>query len=219
MPLPRADSASSVQATGASVLTIPAFMVNGNERFIFVGEGSSSPSAQQTLSVVRNSSPTETFTEAWDQLRALNHRNSGSWFVNPRQGSYSITVTLAAVEDECCAGAVGMTEVDQENPVGASTTAQAATGTTGAVTLDCPNNARLICNTYVHATAITALPRTTSLWEQESIGAFGAGGCSIQDDNTVDTLGWTHTSNPWLIGALVVNGSRDRGPMAPQQRF
>lgn len=203
MPAPTIDNVSSVQGTGVSGLTIPAFLVSGSDRAIFVAKGSSSPTAQQTSTVVRNAPTPESFTEDWDELRSTTHRNSGHHFVNPVTGSYSITVTFAAVEDEAEAGAASLTGVHQTTPVGAPATAMAGTGTaTVDAVVEDADEELLVDHCYVFTTAMTVGADQTSRWEQESIGAFGSGGCSTQPATSGATMTWSHTSVGWLIGVI-----------------
>ena len=201
------DNVSSVQATNVSSVTIPAFTVGGTDRLIFVGVGSSDV-GQLTSSVVRNAAPSETFTEKWDVTRdfgggAILHC-SGHYFIAPATGSFSITVTVAGIDDGVAAGAISFTGVDQTTGLGTQGTAN-GTSTTASVTVTAGTNDWLVDTTYVDAVTIVAGADQTSRWEEENIGAFSAGGGSTQLGSANDVMSWDLVaSGNWIIGAVPV---------------
>lgn len=194
------DTVSSVQATGVSSFTIPAFATSGTDRFVFVGVGSSSGAAHPTTSVVRGG--TETFTELWD-FGATFH-NSGHYFVNPGTGSASVVVTLTGIDDELCAGAIALNGVHQSDPVGTHGTSSGTTGT-ATVTVTAAADEWLVDNVYLWDTAVAVGADQTSRWEQESIGGATAGGGSTQPGTADDVMSWNDPSGDvWSIGAVPV---------------
>lgn len=227
MALPVFDNANSTQSQAQSVITIPAFLVGGANRLIFVGVGSGSGAPKLTTSVVRNG--TETFTEKWDEAApgsAINLHHSGHYFVAPAAGSFSIVVTLAGVEDDQAAGAVSLKDVDQGAPVGTHGTAN---GTASPATKTVPATADelLVDNLYAWSAdgVIAAGADQTMRWGQEGIGGAVGGGGSEQPGTADDAMSWTFSSGvQWVIGAVPIRGITaipytPRRDIAPTQRM
>ena len=195
------DNVSSVQGTSVSSVTIPAFLVGGSDRLIFVGVSSSSATPALTTSVVRNSTPNETFTEKWDVTAQTTLHNSGHYFINPVAGSFSITVTVAAVQDFLAAGAISLTGVDQTTGVGTHGTANGNSGT-ASVTVAAAADEWLADVVITDITAITVGADQTSRWEQDA--GFPASGGSTQLGSANDVMSWTFAADIWAIGAVPV---------------
>jgi hypothetical protein len=208
MAAPVFDNVSSFQVTGQPGITIPAFLVSGSDRAIFVGQGASDPTASQTSSVVRNAPSAENFTEVWDEIRSTTHRCSGHVFIAPVTGSYSITLTYAGSLDESEAGATSFTDVHQTTPHSAFVSAQSGSGTAtvDAISGDAANEL-IIDHVYVFTTALTVGAGQTSRFEEESIGAFGSGGTSTQPATSGTTMSWSHTSAAYIIGAITLRST------------
>ena len=200
------DTASSVQGTGVSGLTIPTFATSGTNRFVAVGTGASSGAGVATNSVVRGGS--ENFTEMWDINVESGICNSGSYFVAPATGTATVQVTFSGTADECCAGAVALNGVDQGSPIGTPSTANANTGSPATVSIAAPGSTDWVWdNAYVAGSAIAVGADQTSRWEQENIGGFASGGGSTQLGSSGATMSWTITGGDgrWTIGAVAVH--------------
>lgn len=222
MALPTFDNASSTQGQAVSVLTIPAFLVGGNNRLIRVGVGSSGGTPKLTTSVVRNG--TEVFTEIWDAAApspATNLHHSGHYFLNPAPGSFSIVVTLTGTEDEAIAGAVSYKDVDQASPVG---THGVAAGTASPATVTVTATADELLSDFGYAWSADGLMSVgadqTSRWEQEAVAGVIGGGGSEQPGTFNDVMSWTFASgNQWVIGAVPIRGITALPPTPPADIF
>lgn len=228
MPAPVPGPVSKTSAVSQSVFTIPALVVPaGSNLGIFVGTGWSSPSAQQTVSVVRNAPTPETFpAKKWDVLRGLNHRNSGWLLLDPVAGSYDFTVTCTAAEDELWAWAALVSKLHPTDPYTGFTTGEGTSSVNPKVVMaPAPTPEELLLdNLYSFSTTITGPGGGQTLQaEEEGIGAFASGAGSSQPGSAGDRAGmdWHTPSANWILGVISLRGapSDARRPLAVQQRF
>ncbi len=204
MPLPQFADAKSVQGTGVSGLTLPSFPTFGKDRALFVGVGSSAPTASLTTSVVRGGS--ETFDELWDVTNGTDLHCSGHLFQNPSTGTATIQVTLAGTDDE-----LGATVVSFTLAGGGAGTPSTANGTsaTPSVTPAAADDELLVDATYVAHTTMTVGADQVQRAREVSIGGFASMGSSTQVGNVGDVMSWSITSNKWITGAVAIKGTAD----------
>lgn len=207
------DAQRSAQVVGgATSVTIPAFLVSGLNRFIFVGVAvSTGPEAiELTSTVVRNG--TESFQEIWDVTPFTDMHNSGHYFVAPAVGSFSIVCTVAAIQDELAAGAISFTGVHQTSPIGTHGTAS-GTGTTASVTVTAADDEILVDVAHCFATPITVGAGQTMQTQQLNINGAAAGWSTQFGDVASDVMTWTQGSSTWTIGAVPVKPAVVTSPM------
>lgn len=198
------DNANSVSGTTVSAVTIPAFTVAGDNRFIFVGAGCQGSVTRSMTSVIRNT--TETFTQKWMVTTTSNKFSCyGGYYAGPAAGSYSIVVTLNDAVDEMCAGAISLTGVDQSTPTGTHGTALNESNGIATVTVTAADDEWLCDMAWGWGSTITAGADQTSRWTQLNVGAFASGGSSTQPGTADDVMSWaTFSGGEEAIGAVPI---------------
>lgn len=223
MPTPIPGNVVKTSTLGVSSFSLPSLTVPaGKNAAIVVFTGWSSPSAQQTVSVVWNAPSTQTFEEPFDELRGLNHRCSGNLLRNPTPGSYTITVNCTGVEDELWASAIVVEGVDADAAI-LSLTNEGTSSTNPSVSLSGVTPLHLVLDgLYSFATSITSPgANQTEYATEEGIGAFASGASSYQPGSAGGVMDWTTPSANFIVGAIALLGLAEaiQRPMAPQQRF
>jgi hypothetical protein len=198
------DNANSVSGTTVSAVTIPAFAVAGENRFIFVGAGGQAATTRTMTSVVRNG--TETFTQKW-MVETVSNKIScyGGYYAAPGAGNYSIVVTLNGAVDIMMAGAVSLTGVDQVTPTGVHGTALNEASGVATVTVAANDDEWLIDMVHGWGSTCTAGADQTSRWTRLNVGAFSSGGSSTQPGTADDVMSWaTFSGTEEAIGAVPI---------------
>lgn len=222
------DGVNSAQAVGASTLSV-SITTSGANRYLLANAGVSSGTGAPTYTSLTYNG-VSMGTPLVNQTSTANLRQVVSGLVAPASGANTLAITWSGAGDELALGGCSFTGVDQSTPIGTPGT---ATGTQAAsITVNASSAAGeiVIDALYVGGSGAVA-PNTTiavgagqtSRWEQESIGAYSAGGQSTEPGGATVTMSWTAsaTTYDWALfavgvkpaaaGGLVVNPLSGRG--------
>lgn len=196
------DAASSHKGNNVSSLTW-SHTCSGSNRLLWVCAGNGALLPTATTSVTYNG---VAMTEVGDVVQTFAHA-SHHYLVAPDTGAHDVVVTYAGSNDECIAGAVSYTGVDQSTPVGTFAGANAGTGNP-TVNVSSATDELVVDGVYVaaHQTADTLTvggSQTQRVNNEDSGDGYGVLGMSEEAGAGTVTMSWTETANSdWRTGGI-----------------